>query len=392
MSAGVRHAYVYGLAEAYFVGQAIGISVILQAVSLSILLIPVVYWFLMNFRTEINGHNVSIIKSPSVTILLPMRNEEKNVIRKLESVISEIFEEDNANLLVIDSGSTDNTADIASGFLSDEFEEESRWEVVSWPEPGKSRAINRAVANIESEIVVMTDADADVSPGWLEIIIQRLSEKEIGVVSGLEDEDFSEIDKFNSYYRRKSNWLRIKESEFGSTPVLEGSIIAWDTEKIGKIQIDEGVNADDAQIGMISIRKGFRSIIDRRVSFHDFETKKRGIRESIRRSQGLSIVLLKNADLAFFPKAGGSRLAIINAISLYVIFPWVALIFSINSIIAFYHTPEISLNWPFFSILSVITVAIIPSGRVLLTGVIISLFAHFQAIVGKRYNVWNPSR
>jgi len=392
MSAGVRHAYVYGLAEAYFVEEAIGITVILQAVSLSILLIPVVYWFLMSLRTEINGQNVSKIKSPSVTILLPMRNEEKNVIRKLKSVILEIVEIENANLLVIDSGSTDNTADIASGFLADEFEQESRWEVVSWPEPGKSRAINRAVAKIESKIIVMTDADADVSPGWLEIITQRLSEKEIGVVSGLEDENFSENDRFNSYYRKKSNWLRIKESEFGSTPVLEGSIIAWDTGKIGKIQIDEGVNADDAQIGMISIRKGFRSIIDRRVSFHDFETKKRGFGESVRRSQGLSIVLLKNADLAFFPKGRGSRLPIINAISLYVVFPWASLIFSINSIFAFYNEPEISLNWPFFSILSIIAVATIPSGRVLLTGVIISLISHFQAIVGKRYNVWNPIR
>lgn len=392
MSAGVRHAYVYGLAEAYFVEEAIGIIVILQAVSLSILLIPVVYWFLMSLRTEINGHNVSKIKSPSVTILLPMRNEEKNVIRKLKSVILEIVEIENANLLVIDSGSTDNTADIASGFLSDEFEQESRWEVVSWPEPGKSRAINRAVAKIESEIIVMTDADAYVSPGWLEIITQRLSEKEIGVVSGLEDENFSENDRFNSYYRKKSNWLRIKESEFGSTPVLEGSIIAWDTGKIGKIQIDEGVNADDAQIGMISIRKGFRSIIDRRVSFHDFEMKKRGFGESVRRSQGLSIVLLKNADLAFFPKGRGSRLPIINAISLYVVFPWASLIFSINSIFAFYNAPEISLNWPFFSILSIIAVATIPSGRVLLTGVIISLISHFQAIFGKRYNVWNPIR
>ena len=369
----------------------VGIAEILQVVSLSILLIPVVYWFLMSFQTEKNRHNESKIKSPSITILLPMRNEERNVIRKLESIILEILEVDSASLLVVDSGSEDNTAEIASSFLSNTFQE-GRWEVISWSEPGKSKAINRAVANLESEIIVMTDADANVSPGWLEIIIQRLSDKEIGVVSGLEDGDFSEIDKFNSYYRRKSNWLRIKESEYGSTPVLEGSIIAWDAQKIGKVQVDEGVNADDAQIGMISIRKGFRSIIDSRISFHDFEKKKRSFGESIRRSQGLSIVLLKNADLAFLSRRSGFRWTMINAISLYIIFPWMALIFSINSSVAFYQNPEISLNWPFFSILSVISIAIFPSGRNLLTGVVISLISHFQAIVGKRHNVWNPSR
>ena len=372
--------------------QAIGIAEVLQAVSFSFLLIPVVYWFVMSFRKGESRHNESKLGRPSVTVLLPMRNEEKNVIRKLESVISEIFEVDSANLLVVNSGSTDKTGEIASDFLSTVFQREGRWKVVSWPEPGKSRAINRAVADIESEIIVMTDADADVSPGWLETIIQRLSEKEIGVVSGLEDEKFSDIDKFNSYYRKKSNWLRLKECEFGSTPVLEGSIIAWDAGKIGKIKIDEGVNADDAQIGMISIRKGFRSIIDSRISFHDFEKRKRGLVESIRRSQGLSIVLLRNADLAFFSKSSGFKWTMINAISLYVIFPWMALIFFVNSIIGFYHAPEISLSWQFFSILSLIAVAIMPSGRILFTGVGISLIAHFQALVGKRHNIWNPAR
>jgi len=374
------------------VGPVIGISEVLQLVSLSALIIPVIYWIGMSFGSEKIRQNDWQFESRKVTILLPMRNEEKNAIRKLESIVSEISEVDFANLLVIDSGSTDDTAEIASDFLSDVYQEKNQWEVVSWPEPGKSRAINRALANLESEIIVMTDADADVSPGWLEVVLQRLSEKEIGVVSGLENEDFSGVDKFNSYYRTKSNWLRKRESDIDSTPVLEGSIIAWDTEKIGKIQIDERVNADDAQIGMISIRKGFRSIVDRRISFQDFERKKRTIGESIRRSQGLSIVLLKNADLSFFSKRPRARWAILNAISLYVIFPWMALIFSINSVVAFYHSPEISPNWPLFSILSLIAVAFLPSGRALLIGVAISIISHFQAIVGRRHNVWNPVR
>ena len=61
------------------------------------------------------------------------------------------------------------------------------------------------------------------------------------------------------------------------------------------------MNADDAQIGLICIRRGFRAILDERISFRNFESlPDRTFRETVRRAQGLSIALLKNADLALF--------------------------------------------------------------------------------------------
>ena len=52
----------------------------------------------------------------------------------------------------LNSGSDDDTAKVASEFLSNSFQEMDRWEVVSWEEPGKSRAINKAIENLDSEI------------------------------------------------------------------------------------------------------------------------------------------------------------------------------------------------------------------------------------------------
>jgi len=357
------------------------------------IILPILYWIWVRIA---NFHESGSVEKDGsrtkITILLPMRNEEKNVIRKLDSIIQEILEMVDVEIFVIESGSNDGTADIATNFLEESEMKDERWRVVSFPEPGKSLAINKAIGMINSEIVVMTDSDANVSPGWMEVIMERFADEQIGVVSGIEDEVSPGLNRFNKYYRTKSNYLRIRESLVDSTPVLEGSLIAWDVRKIGKFEINDRINADDAQIGMASIRKGFRSIIEPRIVFQNFDEKKRSITESVRRAQGLSIVLAMNADLAIFSIRKRARLAIANAIVLYAIFPWMVLIFTVNSAFAFCYEPVISANWQFLSIIAILGISTITPGRMVLIGVYISLVAHIQILIGKRHNVWSPIR
>jgi len=114
--------------------------------------------------------------------------------------------------------------------------------------------------------------------------------------------------------------------------------------------------------------------------------------EAIRRGQGLSLALLRNADLAIFNSRRKSKLAIINAISLYVLFPWCSLFFSLNATIAFSINPEIAYSWEAFSIGTVLLLFLTRQGRSLATGSLILIIAHIQAIVGKRYQNWEPLR
>ena len=153
------------------------------------------------------------------------------------------------------------------------------------------------------------------------------------------------------------------------------------------------MNADDAQIGFISIRSGHRSVVDERITFRSFEKgTQKSFRESIRRSQGLSLALLYNADLALSSPRRDSRAAIFNALFLYVIFPWIAVLFTINSIIAFSIDPIIGDNWKFVSLIAIIGLLIFRRGRFLARGIFISILAHTQALFGIRYNNWNPLR
>ena len=283
-----------------------------------------------------------------------MRNEITNVERKLSSIIEEIRHHPLVELIV---------------------------------------ALNGVLDGINSEIVIISDADALVSPGWLRIVCSRMEDSEIGVVSGIEKEVNLDDKSFDGFYREKSNILRIKESDIDSTPVLEGSILAWKTSALGSFRLNESMNADDAQIGFISVRNGYRAVIDERITFRSFEdTPRRSLKESIRRSQGLSMALLYNADLALSCARKDARGAIFNAFFLYVIFPWIAVMFTVNSVIAFSIDPVIGNNWKFACITAIILTLISRQGRFLARGILISILAHVQAIFGKRYQNWDPIR
>ena len=362
-------------------------------VALSVLmLIPVYYWFKMRKiipREDLVGFDED--DDSRIHIILPMRNEIKNVERKISSIISEILPHKTVFLTVADSSSNDGTGSVAEEFLESSSLEDTRWSVDNFEVRGKNVALNGVIDRYEADIFVMSDADAEVSAGWLQVVRSRLSEENIGVVSGIEREKSSGAD-FSSFYRRKSNWLRINESRLDSSPVLEGSLLAWKTSAVGSFRFDERVNADDAQIGLHSIKSGYRSIVDPRITFEDFENKKRTVAESIRRSQGLSIALMRNSDLAIMKGRSDARSAIFNAIALYIFFPWSALFFVINASIAFSSNPIIGHSWEFYSICSTVIVSMIPQGRSLIIGSTISIIAHMQAMIGRRYNNWEPTR
>ncbi len=365
----------------------------LQIIFLIFISFPVIYWVALKAMKdglvqEGNGDGFE----PSVTVLLPMRNESNNVVRKLEDTLTEIIGNEKSRLLVVDSGSDDNTGILVSEFLRDSDLDSSRWEILSFTEPGKSKAVNMALDRIDTDMVIMSDADAKISPDWMRNAIGSLADESIGVVSGIESSLDSSLDRFGVYYRSKSNWLRQRESVEGSTPVLEGSLIAWKTECLGDFKLNEKMNADDAQIGFAGVRRGFRSIVDKRIHFEDFGERGRTWGESIRRAQGLNVALIKNLDLVFTSKVEKSRAAILNAAMLYVIFPWASIFFAMNAMVAFAIDLEFPYYWPYLSLAFVAVILISSQGRSLITGIAISIIAQISLLFGRRYNIWDPVR
>ncbi|WP_030614097.1 bifunctional polysaccharide deacetylase/glycosyltransferase family 2 protein [Streptomyces fulvoviolaceus] len=111
-----------------------------------------------------------------VTVLVPAYNEEAGIESTLRSLLDSTHPE--LQIIVIDDGSTDRTAEIAAGIG------DPRVEVIRTPNAGKAAALNTGLARTRHGIVVMVDADTVFEPDAVHRLVQPLAHPAVGAVSG----------------------------------------------------------------------------------------------------------------------------------------------------------------------------------------------------------------
>jgi cellulose synthase/poly-beta-1,6-N-acetylglucosamine synthase-like glycosyltransferase len=136
------------------------------------LLIPVCAIF---FRYSVQCKDIE----PKVTFLITAYNEEKNISKKLEEVLSLDYPENKLEVLVASDGSTDRTDDIVRGF-SDRGVQLKRVE----GRVGKTATQNEAVRSSTGEIVVFSDATTTYKQDALRKLVRNYNDPSVGAVSG----------------------------------------------------------------------------------------------------------------------------------------------------------------------------------------------------------------
>src|SRR5690348_7964932 len=91
--------------------------------------------------------------TPSVTLFIPAYNEADVIRRKLYNSLALEYPTDRLQIVVVDDGSDDGTADIVR-----EFANQGIVLLKQHVRQGKIAAINRAFEYAQSDIVVMSDA------------------------------------------------------------------------------------------------------------------------------------------------------------------------------------------------------------------------------------------
>lgn len=148
----------------------------------------------------------------SFSILIPARNEEVNIERLLNSIVSQNYPKANLEIILIDDLSTDSTKKIAEHCLSsagvayqiitnDKLEKGSP----------KKRAITKAIGLAQNEYILCTDADCQVGPNWIQSFNEIYQKTDSKFISG--PVTFFE-QKEGAFFRKM--WNRFQIVEFAS--------------------------------------------------------------------------------------------------------------------------------------------------------------------------------
>ncbi|MFD3377837.1 MULTISPECIES: bifunctional polysaccharide deacetylase/glycosyltransferase family 2 protein [unclassified Streptomyces] len=111
-----------------------------------------------------------------VSVLVPAYNEEAGIESTVRSLLASDYPE--LQIVVIDDGSTDRTAELAEGI------EDPRVLVVRKPNGGKAAALNTGLGHASHDILVMVDADTVFEPDAIHHLVQPLAHPAVGAVSG----------------------------------------------------------------------------------------------------------------------------------------------------------------------------------------------------------------
>src|SRR6266496_6145399 len=127
------------------------------------------------------GKGRAIQKAPlskTVSVIIPVHNGEPWIQQKLESLAQLSYPRDLMEIILIDDGSTDRTAELIKA------SRDSRVRQLSLTRSGKASALNAGINCAHGEVLLFTDIRQRLDPESLRLLVECLADPSVGVVSG----------------------------------------------------------------------------------------------------------------------------------------------------------------------------------------------------------------
>ncbi|RZM21332.1 MAG: glycosyltransferase, partial [Sphingomonas sp.] len=144
---------------------------ILRALALSLLA-------LIQARREAQTVFPAIDPTTEVTVLIPAFNEERVIERAVRRVLDS--HDVAVKIVVIDDGSSDRT----SAVVAEAFADEPRVRLMTLANGGKARALNTALLEVTSDIVIALDADTQFEETTIARLARWFVDPKLGAVAG----------------------------------------------------------------------------------------------------------------------------------------------------------------------------------------------------------------
>ena len=188
---------------------------------------------------------------PDVTLLIAAYNEEDIIAEKMANCRALEYPKDKLHIVWVTDGSSDHTPDLLRTYPENTVLHEPA-------RRGKTAALNRAMEQVHTPFVVMTDANTELNPECIYRIIRRFDEPRVGCVAGekkVRVEGDSAAAEEGVYWKYESV-LKNLDDRLCSTMGAAGELIA--IRRALWVPIPDGTLGDDMIISMGVLRKGYK--------------------------------------------------------------------------------------------------------------------------------------
>jgi cellulose synthase/poly-beta-1,6-N-acetylglucosamine synthase-like glycosyltransferase len=192
---------------------------------------------------------------PTISIVLPVYNEEAVIRNRLENLLQLDYPADRRQILVVSDACTDRTDAIVAEYRSRGVE------LLRMPHrAGKTAAENAARPRLRGEIIVHTDASVHVERGGLRALIASFADPTVGVASS-HNVSVARVDEHANYaeswYVGYDMWIRDLETRIHGIVGAAGCFYA----ARGRIQTYVLPNdlSPDFAASLIAQEQGFRT-------------------------------------------------------------------------------------------------------------------------------------
>lgn len=170
---------------------------------LTFIYVVIVCTFILGWSRLKHFANVTSSKGRTrVSIIVAARNEEGNIRKTIDDLLTQDYDRELTELIIIDDHSTDATGDIVRSYAGEGVRlitlNESK-ALNSY----KKKAIQTAIADCRGDLIVTTDADCRMGTKWLSTIVAYYEEK-----------DYKLISSPVAYFQERSFFERAQALEF----------------------------------------------------------------------------------------------------------------------------------------------------------------------------------